>query len=183
METPKRGPGGKVNIAVTEESRWVRLCFTLCQPQLAKCAGCTCLELARNVWTSILPIPHSYSVVYSKGVPIAPSRWEQLPPHLAPAAVPPTMELSLGLALYFHTCPPSRFLPPKSAPPLAERASPPGKGERASSLPRKMKLWPGDQFNPTPTFTPVSFLQSICPSSNAFISPSFAIAKPPWPEK
>lgn len=45
----KAGARGKVNIVVTEESRSVRFCFTLCQPQLAICAGCTCLELASNV--------------------------------------------------------------------------------------------------------------------------------------
>lgn len=67
----KAGARGKVNIAVTEESRSVRFCFTLCQPQLAICAGCTCLELASDVWASIslCPIPHSFSVVYSKASP------------------------------------------------------------------------------------------------------------------
>lgn len=31
----KAGASGKVNIAVTGESRSVRFCFTLCQPQVA----------------------------------------------------------------------------------------------------------------------------------------------------
>lgn len=126
-----------------------------------------------------VPSPTLSALFIQRRVPIPPSRWEQLLPYLAPAQLrlSPT-ELSLGLALYFHTCTPSRFLPPKSATLLKEPRRPEGR-ERASSLPRKMKLWPGDQLNPTPTFTPVSFLQSICPSSNVLISPSFAIAKPP----